>query len=299
MKIVIFGSLPPPIGGVTKSIENLLFALKNRSIPVELFTKKSLFSRYDIAHIHYSKSWKRLVGILLGKLISKKVIFTLHGNLYKNDIFNYFSSRIADGVILLNRTTERRYKEKFKNTIVLSSIFTEGLKEPARDKKYIYKKDGSVYLLLYAYGKVFQKSKDIYGVDFILDNLSHLDKRFVLVLLDPQGAYKDEVLEMDNESLIHLDHEVDFISLLSDVDVYLRPTTTDGSSVAVQEALMLGKPVLASDVVERPLEVTLYKSGDVDDFMIKLNTLEKIGSDYQPNSIEKYVKFCKQLLGHK
>ncbi len=296
MKIVIFGSLPPPVGGVTKSIENLLFALKSQSVFVELFTGKSLFNRYDIAHIHYSKSWKRLVGVLLGKIISKKVIFTLHGNLYKNDIFNYLSSRIADGVILLNTTTEHRYKENFKHTIILSSIFIEGMNASNKDIKYIDKEKDRTYLLIYAYGKVFQNSKDIYGVDFILDNLLHLKKRFVLVLLDPQGAYKEEVLKMDNESLIYLDHEVDFISLLSDVDVYLRPTTTDGSSVAVQEALMLGKPVLASDVVERPSEVMTYKNGNFDDFMVRLDNLKKNNSGYQPHSIEDYINFAYSIL---
>ena len=35
-------------------------------------------------------------------------------------------------------------------------------------------------------------------------------------------------------------------------DVLLKPTNTDGDAISVREALYLGVPVVASDVVERP-----------------------------------------------
>jgi hypothetical protein len=38
-KVVLFGKTPPPIGGVTKSIENLLNALTIKNISVEIFSK--------------------------------------------------------------------------------------------------------------------------------------------------------------------------------------------------------------------------------------------------------------------
>ena len=293
MKVLIFGSVPPPIGGVTKSIQNLIESLKKQSILVELFTKKSLIKRYDIAHIHYSKSWKRFVGLLLGKLLAKKVIFTLHGNSYKDDLFNSFSAKLADGVILLNKTTESKYVNKFKKTIVLGSIFAEGIVEVDTKKQYFKREDKKVYLLIYAYDKVYQNDKDIYGVDFILGNLSSLDEKYVLVLLDPKGAYSKDIT---NKQLVYLDYEVDFLSLLSEIDIYVRPTTTDGSSVAVQEALLCGKQVLASDVVERPQEVVTYRSDDFNDFMEKCGKLKGSVSNFKPNSIDDYIVFCNEML---
>lgn len=296
MKIIIFGSVPPPIGGVTKSIQNLLFALKSQSVSAKLFTKVSLSKKYDIAHVHYSKSWKRFIGILASKIMAKKVIFTLHGNFYENGIFNYLNSKMADGVILLNKTTENKYKYKFKNTIVLSSIFAEGVDQINNKAEYIKKVSNKTYLLVYAYNKIYQNSKDIYGIDFILDNLDSFNETYKIVLLDPKAAYQDDITESNENKLIYINFEVDFLSLLKEVDIYLRPTVTDGSSVAVQEALMIGKTVLASDVVERPNEVTTYKNGNVTDFFYQLTNIKENIKGYQPDSIEDYLKFCERIL---
>jgi len=303
MKILIFSSLPPPIGGVTKSVQNLLQALKVKKIDTTVITNyssyKLLFKHYDVSHIHYSKSWKRLLGLILGKLVAKKVIFTLHGNNYKEDFLNRLSIKLADGVIFLNKTVESKYSSKFKNHIVLGSIFVEGITQiNIVNKKYIQYKSDKIYLLVYVFNRQYLDSKDIYGADFILENFSKLNNRYMLVLLDINGAYRKEIKAINQDSLIYIDHEVDFLSLLSEIDIYVRPTTTDGSSVAVQEALMLGKKVLASDVVERPAEVTLYRSGDFEDFKEKLENLKET-EGFTPNSIDDYLAFCNQLLDKK
>lgn len=56
-------------------------------------------------------------------------------------------------------------------------------------------------------------------------------------------------------------HET-FMTLLRTCDVYLRPTTEDGDSVTIREALKLGIPVVATDVVARPDGVHLFRWGD-------------------------------------
>lgn len=301
MKIIIFSSLPPPIGGVTKSVENLMQALKIKSVENRIvenfFTITPFFSRYDIAHIHYSKSWKRLLGLLLGKMVAKKVIFTLHGNLYKQDLLNELNAKLTDGVIFLNETAKKKYTHKFKNVIVLSSIFSEGyLQKKLTKKRYFERKKGKIYLLFYAFDKIYQNSKDIYGGDFILKNFLLLDNKYVLVFVDINSGYTNEVGSIKSDSLIYINHEVDFISLLQEIDIYIRPTTTDGSSVALQEALLLGKNVLASDVVKRPREVTLYKSENFLDFAKKMDSIQEKRIKYSPNSIVDYISFCKMLL---
>jgi glycosyltransferase involved in cell wall biosynthesis len=233
---------------------------------------------------------------LLGKFVAKKVIFTLHSNVYNDDKMNYLSQKLADGVILLNKNAEKKYKNIFKNTIVLGSIFAEGVDhQNFKKKKYIQKIENKLYLLVYAFDKVYREAKDVYGIDFILENISNIDDKYVVVILDIKGSYKTEINQINSNSIIYLNHEVDFLSLLSEIDIYVRPTTTDGSSVAVQEALMLGKKVLASDVVERPAEVTLYKSGDFTDFKEKLEHIKET-EGFTPNSIDDYLAFCNQLL---
>lgn len=301
LKVVVFGALPPPIGGVTKSVENLLRALKSKSVEVSVVSHyhsfMPLFRRYDIAHIHFTKSWKRLIAIILGKIIAKKVIYTIHGGRYNNENrLNDICENLTDGAIFLNNQAKNRYKDRFKRTAVLGSLFAEGITlENSKKKEYINRKEDKTYLLVYAFDKTFRNSEEVYGVSFMLENIEKLDRRYVLVILDVQGAYKDEVDSISNNAIIYLNYEVDFLTLLSEIDIYVRPTTTDGSSVAVQEALLLEKKVLASNVVERPAEVTIYKSGDFDDFKDKLENLKDI-KGFVPNSIDKYIDFCNELL---
>ena len=53
-------------------------------------------------------------------------------------------------------------------------------------------------------------------------------------------------------------------------DVYIRPTSTDGDSVSIRDALAEGVVVVASDVCERPEGVLVYQYGNYEDFIKKL-----------------------------
>jgi hypothetical protein len=55
--------------------------------------------------------------------------------------------------------------------------------------------------------------------------------------------------------------------LVSVSDIVVRATTTDGDSLSVREALALGKAVVASNVTGRPPGVSLYKVGQIGDFV--------------------------------
>ena len=63
----------------------------------------------------------------------------------------------------------------------------------------------------------------------------------------------------------------EFQTLLRDVDVFVRPTRTDGDSVALREALALGKQVIASDAVPRPAGCVLHRNENVEDLASKIN----------------------------
>ena len=52
-------------------------------------------------------------------------------------------------------------------------------------------------------------------------------------------------------------------------DIYIRPTRTDGDSVAVREALDAGVKVVASDVCKRPEGCLTYTFGDARDLLEK------------------------------
>lgn len=62
------------------------------------------------------------------------------------------------------------------------------------------------------------------------------------------------------EDLGELNHD-EALGLLSRCDVFIRPTTHDGDSVSVREALTLGVPCVASDVCARPEGTYLFRGG--------------------------------------
>jgi glycosyltransferase involved in cell wall biosynthesis len=58
--------------------------------------------------------------------------------------------------------------------------------------------------------------------------------------------------------------------VMSESDVFLRPTNTDGDAVSIREALYLGTPVVTSDAVPRPEPCVLFANRDMKDFEKKV-----------------------------
>jgi glycosyltransferase involved in cell wall biosynthesis len=295
----MFGTLPPPVGGVTKSVENLYYSLNKLDFKIDFFSMRNFFilKKYDVAHSHYSKSWKRFLAVIIGKLFAKKTILTLHGSWIKGDFLDILSFKFADGVIFLNKDTAIKYKKYVKNTkfILLTSLLSEGLGCGGNSQVYKFNRmSNQKYALVYAYNNVSQDSMDIYGVDFVVNNMAHMiNAGYDLVLLDPKGAYSKYGMRAN---IVYINKIVDVYSLLKDIDLYIRPTLQDGDSVLVREALSLGVPVLASNVVERPQGVKVYETLNVQSFIESLIDENLPKPTKTPlDSVKKYISFCESL----
>ena len=301
--ILIFGRIPPPVGGVTKSIENMIEALKIKNIKYDLFSVQIFKSinRYDIAHIHYIKRWKILIAILLGKAFAKKNILTYHGSDFYPDkkILDKLLFNLLDGIIVLNKQVETSCNKLSKNKVKLfTSLFHEGMVKSTTKVHYFEKKEDKKYFLLYAYDKVFFEHKEVYGCSFILALLDKLPDNYVLVFVDPNKGYATDIDDVA-ERLIYLDRTIDFIEVLSNVDAYIRPTNFDGNSVAILEAQSINIPVLASDIVDRGRGVATYKTNNVKDFIEKLILLVDNQLEFDKQSltqIDEFEEFCDELL---
>ena len=294
MKILLIGSFNR-IGGVTRSTKNLYEALLYKKIKTTLISKSFFWKikMFDFAHIHASKDWKIFIGLVLGKLFAKRTIFTLHGNYYKKSFFNLLNIKLIDGIIFLNKKTSDKYKYYFKS-IILNSIFKEGFIKQKIQKKILKKKSKKIYLLIYAYDKIIINNKDVYGVDFILNNLNNFEKKYVIILVDPKSAYKSDI-KKDYKNLTYINYYLDFFTLLKEIDIYVRPTSSDGDSVAIHEALILRKKIIASNVVDRPKGIQTYKYNNFKDFYSKLKILKKNKYNYKLQSIDSYINFLKKI----
>ncbi|XXX75091.1 glycosyltransferase family 4 protein [Sorangium sp. So ce134] len=114
-----------------------------------------------------------------------------------------------------------------------------------------------------------------YGIDVAIDALRLLHREtgakpglVVSLYAEHDSAYLAEIERGlagygSEHSLLFRDlGPNDFSYLLGLVDVFLRPTTTDGDAVTVREAGYLRKQIIASDCVARPEGAALFATGD-------------------------------------
>lgn len=77
--------------------------------------------------------------------------------------------------------------------------------------------------------------------------------------------------------------------------LFIRPTLADGDSVSIREALDLGVPVVASDVVDRPERVSVYRTPDPMDFVRAVSAVLREGRS--EGTMSRNLSYLPPLLG--
>jgi len=299
MKVLLLGSLPPPPGGVTSSVANLMRALRVKKHRAYVISPMALLLRWDIAHVHYTRPWKRLAGVLVGKLWARRVMATIHnGRVDDLGWTDRLSYRLADRIVLLNPDAHRKVRDRHcgDRALLLGNYYREGM-TPRSDP--ILEMSAGRHAMVYAYDRVAHEGRDIYGVDFVLENLDALPGDWTLVLVDPKNRYGAEAAAAGSR-VRHVAEPVNFPKLLEDVDLYLRPTSTDGASVAVQEALCVGTAVVASDAVARPEVVFTHRWNDADDYRRAIaEAIAAADTPYRQPGVAEYLDACQDVLARR
>ena len=295
MKILQYINPPPPIGGVTISVKNLNDSLVAAG---KCSTFRSGFNKnvkYDVGHVHASNPYKRLFQLLYLKIFCRKVIFTVHGLWLNDNKINRLGLHFSNGVIFLNNKLYEEWASKVdSNMIVLPSLFREGISIDTTNKKL---KSDKKTLLLYSHSRTYKNNQEVYGIEFALNSILKADEKYKVILIDLYAGYSELVNKLrDRIDIDYYPHAVNFAEMLSVCDIYLRPTCMDGSSLAVQEALLQGKRVIASDVVDRGDMVELYEYLNEKDFIATINEKGKSGAKkYTLSSVNQYLKYVSSL----
>lgn len=298
MRVLIFGTIPPPFGGVASSVKNLQLSLEAVGSVPRLIELRCLTSKWDIAHVHYTKPFKKLMGVVLGRILAKKTVCTIHnGRIEAFGLIDNLAADLCHRVIVLNKKSYdagRKLKWGHKVTIQ-SNFYAEGLSDKSGANDIILEPEFK-HAMAYVSVKWEHNGKDVYGIDWLLANLDALPSQWKLIVVDPKGEYSISDEDYGGR-VIHIGKPIDFISLLRRIDLYIRPTSTDGNSIAIQEALVIGVPVLASDAVDRPGATLIYKYGDRAHFkkMIGLVGETRMNADKLP-SISVYLEECERLI---
>lgn len=282
-RILIIGSKPPPIGGVTIHVNRLLYHLEVHGVSFMYLDLKDVtfgtlikeIIQHSKIHIHSSNVYVRFLITFLGFILFKKVDFTLHGDLgrYNSKFKNYldiFAIYLSSTPILLNSKSFEKAKRYNKNSVISSSFYSpnyedELLKPQIRSSILNHKNKFQFQFCTNAYNLSFDKeNQEIYGL-FELIELFAIYTQYSLVISDPSGAYLSEIqnrkIELTkNILLISCQHS--FYKVIEMSDAMIRNTTTDGDSISVKEGLYLNKLVYCTSVVERPNQVIVYSKGE-------------------------------------
>jgi glycogen(starch) synthase len=146
----------------------------------------------------------------------------------------------------------------------------------------------------------------VYGIDVMIRALGLARAEYpeigaiVIAYKSEDLAYRRHVEDL--VSTLSLTDAVLFPKSLSDVpavvalaDTFVRPSSRDGDSLAVREALALGVPVVASEVGFRPAGTVLFRPGDSADLADKMlrtlsHPLESVAPDTarDPDPVQAY-----------
>lgn len=298
-KILIFGSLPPPVGGVRLFVEKLYMYLSRLGIGVDLFPSDFRILRYDSCYINYSVPWKRFVAGLVGYLVARRVFLILHSSqLHLDSIFNRLCVFLVDGVITTSADIKKSIDEiKGSGGALLEDgyLYKEflGVQKPQRSKSRLIKSNRFSLILFYQQSNTVTEMGNIYGADLMLGALDYLPSYIKVVWIDLSGDMALKVRD-HNSVLRYFDRPVDLGDLFGSINLLVRPTAFDGTAFMVVEALNAGVDVLCSDVVDRPRGAKTFQISDSKNLAIHIEDALKsdsTASEFKAPSIISFLRF--------
>lgn len=274
-KIIIIGTLPPPIGGVSIYNQRLFdYLQKEEHIDVEFidYKRKTIFEvlkavfGHKIIYLNCSSSSFKLLLAVVSRLFNKKFVVTFHGNMERHsrsvNFIDKLVLKLSTLTIVLNKQSfafAKGYTNKlFLGTSFIPPSHKEELSPEIKNLLIKCRENYKVICSSNAHNLSIDKfGNEIYQVRFLLDIFTELPD-CCIILSDPSGMYSNyleqhKVVIPINVFIIKITHS--YFELLRHIDVMLRITTTDGDSISVREALYLNKVVIASNSVDRPTGV--------------------------------------------
>lgn len=290
---------------------NHIIKINNFSLEfLRLFLKKC-----KIIHLHSNNV---NLWMLLGLIMRHhKFIITIHNqnlktidNWLKKILIKRFLKRVR--YIILNDSTFSKFlinefclnEEQIKK--IPAFIPPLASEEIGLSKEFLkFRSKFTFVISSYAWKLTKKKNVDIYGIQQIILSLDLLVKKgysigliIILPIIENQNYYKEileeiKELNLQNNILIFTQNIPNAFEIWKLSNVFIRATSTDIEGISLKEALYYDIPVVASDVIERPKEVILYKHGNLIDLTEKIISalnIKKIKS-HRPE-----INTCDQIL---
>ena len=257
------------VEGITIHRYPHLCTLMGNPIITNLSDLKSRLKDYDVVHIHGVYTYAALRTVLfLGKKHKQKVFLTHHGRVvYPNSpknilakiyeqIFVRFILRRVDEAVVLSASDKEQFislgMAEEKISIIPNGIDTKAFVRPDNQQLEEFKNRIGVRNLIILYLAVISERKGIFD---LIRAFGNINNNTYTLLVVGDGPDKNRAVELA-ESL-HLSNRIiftgklsfsDLICAYSSADVYVLPSYFEGMPTTVMESLVLGCPVIATDI---------------------------------------------------
>jgi len=252
---------------------------------------------YVLYHTMYSRPAIVELGLLVCArfFIPCKIVVVEHNcrHIYTRGIrwkswFNYFAKYVH--VVLIGHVT---YKTFCDHSIRLNSYSIESPFLPPDMSQedsilqtypkglFTFLKNHTPIIGMNASRVSVWQGKDLYGFDQAIEMLrimQHTNAQMGLVIVLAEigdSHYFENIIQRIKH--YQLDDKIFILTgnrhlwpLLRKVDLFIRPTRADTFGISVAESLLVGTPVIASDVCARPEGTVLYQQGNVHDLVKKI-----------------------------
>lgn len=312
-KVLIVGSYPPPLGGVSVHIYRLHKMFKNTEIfdlsqksnfkgqSILKLSERLLKNDFDAVHLHSYTLRFALLLLIMRILKGFKIIVTIHNaRLFEKTtrIKKYIlrkSFNKIDALVLVGPHILESYKQqniKLPETVIIEPAFLppplseeDKILQTYPDELFTFIENHKPLITANAFQVVFYEDSDLYGLDMCIELTAKLkddfpNVGFIFALANEHE--KTEYLEEIRQRIKALGIENNFYFLTGQkelwplfrkVNLMIRPTMTDGDALSIREAMYFGCPAVASDVCVRPEGTIVFKSRDIDDYTSKVKAV--------------------------
>lgn len=240
---------------------------------------KILFNRkFDVFHFHQIFLFEYIFYFVFSKINKTTGLVTIHSeslftsNTILRNLSLFFLKRSKFKVLAVSKNLHDLLNKKNIETVFLPAYVP-----PVEVSLVSIKKDGRIYFL-YSVWKISKKlSEEIYNIPLAFQFLKNNKEKFKMLFLVGNKDISDIdylnklISEYDLANDVEILFGKNLITYVQNCSFLLKTNKVDGYGVALQEAMDLGVPAIASDVCVRPKGTVLFKDNDIDDLSQKVN----------------------------
>jgi glycosyltransferase involved in cell wall biosynthesis len=254
---------------------------KNSSVynirSLNVFAYFSNITKADFIHIHSGPWWLRVLHLFTTAFFNKKSIVTFHA-LRNPTKFQMLVQRIcckkAENIIVVSKEiyVTLGIKKALIRPAFIPPIIENEPVLPNEIQTVLEKAKGKKIIIGNAFKLVLLKNQDLYGLDLLINVAIKIKQEnlpykifFVIANVDKNDdLYRSylEIISKENleKAITLIPYSVSFTRLIQKCDLVVRPTSSDGDALTIREALFLNKPVIASNIVQRPEGTILFEN---------------------------------------